>query len=249
MRCGLAVILTMASALAGGSSLRADGGEAALAVVEQALRAHGGEAALAKTRNLHRVGKGSLSVSGQQFPFSIETTMQLPDRMRDTTDLDVGGQKNRVLTVVNGEKVWQTLGADQKELDKERAGELRDEAFVLWLTTLVPLKDRSVTVTLLPPANVLGKPASALKVTAKGRPDVTLFFDKQSGLLIKIERPAKQAGIALKREYFLAEHKDFGGAKLPTRWLEVMNGTKAVDLTLTSYDFPSRIEDKVFDRP
>ena len=37
--------------------------------------------------------------------------------------------------------------------------------------------------------------------------------------------------------------------KLPTRWLEIANGNKSVDLTISSYDFPSRMDDKMLEKP
>ncbi len=66
---------------------------------------------------------------------------------------------------------------------------------------------------------------------------------------MKIERTAKQAGLTLKKEYVLSDHKDFEGVKLPTRWLELTNGMKSVDLTFSSYDFPSRLDEKAFAKP
>jgi hypothetical protein len=231
------------------AAAHADDREAALAVVDQAVKAHGGERALAKTQYVHRVGKGALFLFGEESPFTVDTTMHLPDRLRDTVESERSGQKNRLTIVLNGDKGWRVLGANRMEMDKSAVADLREELYVVWLVLSLPLKDRAFTLAAPAPANVLGKPATSLKVTAANRPEATLFFDKESGLLIKVERPAKQAGLAFKKEYFLADHKDFDGVKLPTRWLEVVNGNKATDLTVSAYDFPSRIDESLLEKP
>lgn len=228
---------------------RADDRDAALAVVDQAVKAHGGEGPLGKLRCVHRVGKGGWFLFGKENSFSVETVLQLPDRFRDTAEVEVGGQKNRMTTVLNGDRGWQLVGAGSLDLDKEKIAEFRDIAYDQWLMTLLPLKDRSLALATVPQANVLGKAAAAIKVTAANRPEVLLFFDKQSGLLVKVERAGKQAGISVKKEYFLADYKDFEGVKLPTRWLEMTSGNKSIDLTITAYDFPARIDERLLEKP
>lgn len=224
-------------------------GDDAAQIVDQAMRAHGGESALAKTKYVHRTAKGGWFVFGKENSFSAETYLRFPDGLRDTVDADVNGQKTRITIVLNGDRGWQRLGGGFQDLDKERLTELRDELHVLWLVIALPLKERSLTLAAPVEATVLGKPAHAIKVIGTNRPEATLFFDKQSGLLVKVERPAKQAGLSLKKEYLLADHKDFDGVKLPTRWLELTNGNKASDLTVTGYDFPARIDEKLLQKP
>src|SRR5207253_11297651 len=96
---------------------RADDRDAALTAVERAIRAHGGEAALGKTRYIHRVGKGSWILFGKESPFSVDTTMQLPDRFRDLIEVEISGQKNRMTLVLNGHRAWQTVGAGGMDMD------------------------------------------------------------------------------------------------------------------------------------
>jgi broad specificity phosphatase PhoE len=56
------------------------------------------------------------------------------------------------------------------------------------VSRLLPLlEDKKFELTSLPEATVLGKPAVGVNVRAKGKPDVKLYFDKQSSLLVKTE--------------------------------------------------------------
>ncbi len=245
----LVVVLMLGLVACVGKLAYGDDRDAALAVIDRAIRAHGGESALAKTRYIHRLGKGAWILFGKENPFTVDTTLQLPERLRDAIEMEANGQKSRMTIVLNGGRAWQSFGAGGVELEKERIAELRDETYVMSLTTLLPLKEKTITLSAPAGSNVQGKPASAIKVTGANRPEATLFFDNQAGLLVKIERTAKQAGLSLKKEYFLEDHKEFEGVKLPTRWLESTNGNKTIDLAIRSYDFPTSVDAKMFEKP
>lgn len=241
---GLALGLLVAS------STRADDRSAALEVIGRAVRAHGGERALAKAQTAHRTGKGTMVLYGQSSQFSTDTTFQLPDRLRDVIDFQLGDQKNRLVFVINGFSGWQVTPAGPAEMDKDRQTDVREETYVIWLTTLVPLPaDKDFVLTTLPEAPVLGRPALGVKVARKGRPDVSMYFDKQSNLLVKTARQARQAGRTIDKEYLYADHKEFGGVRLATRYTELINGNKSVELLITGYDFPDRIDAKTFEKP
>src|SRR5262249_43908858 len=159
----------------------------AKAVVERAIKAHGGADALTKAQTLVRNGTGSMTQFGQTVPFTDEGTWSLPDRLRVAAELD---KKFKLTIVLNGDKGWQSVGGPAVELSAERLGELREEAYVLWLTTLTPLTKSEYTLTPLAEIKVNGDPAVGVLAKTKGRPDVKLYFDKKSDLLVKVERRA-----------------------------------------------------------
>src|SRR5262245_33328547 len=222
--------------------------DAALAVVEQAIKAHGGDTRLARAQQMTRTGTGTLATVGKETPFSEELTLSLPDRYRHSVDLGPNAQtKTRVVVVLAKDKGGQQAGGMTLEVGPERLEELRGDAYLLWLTTLVPLaKDDGLTLAPQPDDRVGKAPAAVIKVSRKGQPDVRMFFDKASGLLVKTERRTREAASEFVQEHYYTEHKDFDGVKLPTQVIEMRSGQKFVQLTGLSYKFLGSVDDGHF---
>jgi hypothetical protein len=175
--------------------------------------------------------------------------VSLPVQARWSFDLNPENQKFRIVLVFNRDKGWRASSGATKELGKEEIDEFREEAYTLWVSTLVPLLDKQFELSSLPEARVLGQPAAGVKVVSKGHAEVKLYFDKKTNLLVKTERKAREAGLDLNKESYFADFKDFDGVKLATKQVDLSNGKKAADLTITSYRFPNRLDDRVFDKP
>jgi len=245
VRVGWALALLLASV----SAVRADDREEALAVVDQAIKAHGGQDALAKARSVERESSGQMFVAGKAVPFTDTFTARFPDQLRLDLKASEGGQKLQVLVVVNGDKGWQSTGGAAAELAAERVKELREDGFAYWLTTLVPLKkDDALTLAPLAEAKVNGKPARGVKVSRKGAGDVKLYFDKESHLLVKMERQAAEAGLSVAKEEVYSAHKEFDGVKLPTKIVQSLGGNKFIEITEAKYKFP-KLSDATFAKP
>jgi hypothetical protein len=216
----------------------------ALAVVAQAIKAHGGADALNKAQTRSRAGRGELTLSGN-VAFKTEEIVTLPERCR--TVLEAAGIR-RVI-VLNGDKGWMLTGGTTQEMNRELLAELREEPYVWWLMTLTPLQKAGFDLTPLPDAKVSGEDASVINVSHRGHADVRMFFDKKTGLLVKIARRAKEAGIPLDKEYSYGDYKEYDGAKLPTKEITTVNGRKLSEVKFTDYRLLSKVEDKTFDKP
>jgi hypothetical protein len=246
----LSLLLAGGCLLVASTATSADDISAAKAVVNEAIKAHGGREKLTKTEFMTRQARGVMSLLGQEVSFTDELVSQLPERLRWTLDAASSGQKTRLLLVINGDKGWQSTGGTVMDISKERLEELREEAYVIWLSTLLPLlKDNRFSLAALPGAAVDGRPASGILVSYKGRPDVKLYFDKETGLLVKIARRAKEAGLAIDKEYVYSAHKAFEGVQLPTKYVELANGKKFVEVAAISYTFLRSVDDGTFARP
>ena len=102
--------------------------------------------------------------------------------------------------VVNGDKGWQSAGGPAMALGAERLREIRNEMYVLWLTTLTPLKKDDVQLSPLPDIKVHGEAAAGIKATSKGHPDVKLYFDKKTHLLVKVDAASPRPACPLTRK-------------------------------------------------
>ncbi len=238
-------IALMALGLGIHTPVRAGERDKALAVIEQAIKAHGGAEALTKAQKRSRRGQGVLTLTGE-VPFTTEETVHLPDRCRVV--LEVG--RNRVVIVLNGDKGWLLPpGGSAQPMNKEQLAERREEPYVWWLMTLTPLQKDGFDLTPLPDAKVNGQDAAVVKVASKGHPDSRLFFDKKTGLLVKIARRAREAGVPLDREYLYSDHKDFDGVKLPAKEIITINGKKQSEVKFASYKLLSALDGATFNKP
>lgn len=222
----------------------------ALAVIDDAIRAHGGADKLAATKTMTRSSKGVMHLFGKENAFKADTAFQLPDRYRDAIVIEADGLKTPLTIVVNGDQGWNASAGMVAELGKTRVAEVREEMlYVVQLSTLLPLRDKSFELAPLPESKVLGLPALAVKVVSKGHSDAVLYFDKESRLLIKLERKAQEGGLGSNKEYYYRDHRDFDGLKMATKYIELMNGKKSIEMTIESYKFPEKIDEKVFGKP
>jgi hypothetical protein len=237
--------LILAALLVPASIIRADDRSDALAIVDDAIKAHGGADALAKAQAYTRKGSGSVKPLDKELPLVEELTVSLPDRMRLASEID---KTARVLIVLNGDKGWQSTGGPASEISGLRLKEVADEASIYWLATLLPLKNDSFTLKPLPEKKVNDKPVVGISASAKGRPDVRMYFDKASHLLVKIEREAVLGGLKVDKDYQFSDYKDVDGVKLPGRQTDYLNGKKVSEVSVSSYNV-HKPDDATFAKP
>lgn len=217
----------------------------ALAVLDKAIKAHGGTNALDKAQKRSRSGQGTFFVSGET-KFRTEETVSFPNRCR----VEVNPERSRIILVLDGDKGWMQAGGETQELNKASLQEKQEELYVWRLMNLTPLRQDEFELKLLPDAKVKDRDAAVVLVSHKKYPAARLFFDKESGLLVKIARRATESGLLLSKEYVYSDHKEFDGVKMPTREVITLNGSvKFSDVKFSEYKILSRIEDKLFEKP
>ena len=249
MRQAIVPFLGLLILTSAGSSARADDREAALGVITDTIRVDGGEDRLARCRNMVRNARGTFFFFGKDVKFTTQLILEFPDRLRDMIEVEQEGQKVRILRVVTRDGAWTSTGGAAAQMNKPEADELREEMYVLWLTTLVPLRDAAFQLAVLPESKVDGRPAAAIKVSRAGHPDVKLHFDKQTKRLAKLERQAREVGLVVNKEYVFSEPRDFEGVTRATRQLEFAAGKKTTELLVTSFAFPGKVEENTFAKP
>jgi hypothetical protein len=234
-----------------GPLAKVDEPNAATALINRAIQAQGGLENLAKTQNMIRKATGTVLFFGQEVPFTDETIVQLPNRWRWTFEGGPAqGEKTRYTMTYNGDKAWQKAAEATTEAPKERLQEIREQVYCLWIATLVPFKtEKGFTFIVLADRKVNGQDAAAILVLRQGQNDLTLCFDKTSGLLVNIQRKAKEAGIPTDKEYFYSDYRSVNGVRLPTKYIEHSNGKKVVDVSSISYQFLSHVDASLFGKP
>jgi len=227
---------------------RAD--DEAMKILDRAISAHGGSTALERMPTMVRSQSGTLVLNGMKLPFSSTLNCDLPDRYR--LDVELGPQKTRVNIIVIRERGWEVNGGVALDMGKDRHQEALKEGYALYLTSLVPIRQSKNNFTLKKIPDIKGhggKPAAGLLVSQKGQDDVRMYFDKESGLLVQMERRGSLAGLVTTKDYIFADFKEFRGVKLPAHHIERFNGQEYMESKNCTYTFPSRADERLFAKP
>jgi hypothetical protein len=166
------------------------------AIIERALQAMGGAEAVKQRGAVRSKMRGKIYTGQPDQSVPIDGEMlESGSRSKMIFRLDVGGTKIKAIVVMDGDKSWrefngqvETPGKD--EIESLRASQHQDR--VTGLTAL--LSDKEFTLALLDDTRVNGRPVRGVKVSYKGQPDTHLYFDKESGFLVKYAYRAKKTG-------------------------------------------------------
>ncbi len=222
----------------------------AAGVIARAVRATAGsEDGLEKLRATIQTARGVIYLPGQDTPVERTAYVNPPDRLKYAGRMGPAGQQQPFAFCIDGLKGWQQLSGTVQDLSPLQYDAMQDEAYLLWVTSLVPLRQKGFTLKSLPDTRVNGQPAVGVQVTHPGRSAVQLYFDAGSSLLLRAVYRAREAGIEVGKDYTYADHRDFDGLKLPTRITVLQNNRKVEEWRVEGYRFPGKIEDSVFAKP
>ena len=212
------------------SAVRADDG-AAWALIDEAIRAHGGAAALAKcaTATLKTEGIFQGYDRTPVFFHTCEATMRGADQYRMTVHGKVYEQSFHIVNILNGKQGWIKQASDGaqdvRECTPAQLADFQECGYVNWIATLVPLVDRDFDLALAGEREHHGRSLVGVRVSSRGRRDATLFFDKQTHLLVKTEtRGMAGTGVEGTVETIRGRYKEFDGVRLPISWEVYYNG-------------------------
>jgi len=172
------------------------------------LQSVGGTAAAARIST--RIQKGTLTVGSEHFP--VEVLAQAPAK-RVTTVRFPGGDS---VTGINGEEGWLTTpghAADDMSPSERDAARMDAELFFPASLTLI-FKELRVER----PSRIDDREVYVLAGTRENVPPVELFFDQQSGLLVRVLRFEETPLGRNPTEIDYADYREEGGVKTPFRW-------------------------------
>lgn len=220
------------------------------AVLDKGIKALGGEGKLGKVKAYSMKSKGKIYIQGNPNDFSSEATVEGLDHFRSKFEGDFGGMKIDVTSVIAGDKGWTTF-PESAEMDADRlAHQKRDIYLQVLPATLLPLKDNSYTLASAKEEQVNGKPAVGVKITGPDKKDFTLFFDKESGLPVKLVGQVHNfMGEEVAQETTYSDYKDFDGIKKATKSETKHNGDKIVEAEVTEFKVLDKVDPKTFTKP
>ncbi|MBI1917663.1 MAG: hypothetical protein HYS12_23455 [Planctomycetes bacterium] len=243
------VALTLAASLSAAGA-EPDLDKDAQAIVRRAIKAHGGAGKLARTRIMRETTRGTLLVMGTKVPFTSETVVRMPDQFRNVLTSEVGGRKRQVVQVFNGTKGWTSENGVPRAVGAGVIGNWKEMAHAAHVAMLTPLlaADKGYTLSALGESAVGGRKAVGVKVSIKGRNDVRLYFDKETGLLVKKSFQPGDGKESVRDEVY-SHFKEFEGLNRHTRTTVLLGGKPHAEAERLSLEFLERVDDKEFDKP
>jgi hypothetical protein len=222
-----------------------------MAIIDKAIEATGGAQNLSKRRAESFKGKGTFHGLGQAIEFGGEWWIQPPDKFKNVINVDAGGQKFEIVQVVSGNKGWRSMMGNVEEMTEEQLGEAKEELYASRIAQLTPLKDADVKLTPLGASKVGDKEVLGVKVSSKNHKDISLFFDKKTGLLVKSQHRAKDqmSQQEVERDTIYSDYKEQDGIKLPMKISTKQDGKDYVDMAVSEYKLVDKLDDKLFTKP
>ncbi len=207
-------------------------------LLEKFVQALGGAEAIQKV--MSRVEKGTIGIGSRQFP--IEVFAKAPDKRISIVQTPNG----QSITAFDGHAGW--LGntgrptRDMSAAENEAARLNADFYFAAHVKQVL----RELRVGR--PEKIGDRTANVLLGRREGQPPVKLYFDPDSGLLVRLVRYTETPLGRNPAQIDFADYRDSGGVKIPFRWtLAQPNGRFTIQVEQVQQNVP--IDDAKFAKP
>lgn len=223
------------------------------AIIVKAIKAHGGEEKLKalETKGIEIKAKGTIHLLGG-FGYTSEAYAQLPGKFKEVTQMEINGMQVTQTVVLNGDEVWIKVNDMIIDLGEPLKKEVKEQMYERRAMSLVPLlKDKKYELAPLGEIKVGDEDAVGVKVSSKDRRDVSLYFSKATGLLVKTESRAFDfmTNQEVAQEMILSDYVEQDGYKSPRKLVMNREGKKFLDKETTEFRVVDKIDESVFAKP
>lgn len=221
------------------------------AILDKAIKAVGGEEKLRKAEAISWKTKGTITFNGNEMEVKTHATARGLDHYRRESEIDANGEPRTFMIVLSGDKGWRKFGDEPQALEDDGLANQKRSAYLEILpVTLVALKGKDFKLESAAEETVDGKPAAGIKVTGPDQKDFTLYFDKESGLPVKlVAQVAGFQGGEHKQETTYKDYKDFDGIKKATKVESKRDGEDFAKSEVTEFKVLDKVDDKAFSEP
>lgn len=208
------------------------------ALIARYIQALGGADALKKITSITE--KGSANVNGRQMPIDIYA--QAPNRRVSFLHVPNGDS----VTAFNGTAGW--LASPGRPIHDMTASEANGARLEAEFTFPANLQQEFTRLRVLHPDKIDDKPVTQVVGMREGQPPVRLYFDDQSGLLVRTVRYAETALGRMPTQVDYADFRDVNGVKMPHQWtISRPNGRFTIQVSEIQQNQP--IDESKFVRP
>jgi len=225
--------------------------DGAKATIEKGIKSLGGEAKLSKGKAIAWKTKGKLNFGGNESSFTSKSTMVGLDRFRGEFEGEFGGNMVKGVTVLDHDKGWRKFGDMSMDLDE---GGLANEKRTIYLQvvaiTLLPLKGKDFQVEAAGEEKVGDAEAVGVKVTPPDGKEFKLYFDKTTGLPLKlVAKVVGFMGDEFTQETTYDDYKDFAGIKKATKIVSKRDGEQFLEAEISDFELLEKVDDEWFVEP
>jgi hypothetical protein len=244
-----AVLTALLVQLAGARAADAD--KDAKAIVAKAIEAKGGAANLEKYKASTSKFTGKVSINDMEVKMSGTAKDQAPDKSRLDASMDLNGQVVPFTQILNGKKGWQGIAGNVDEMDKDALAEALEQNYASQLTDMRGLNGPGIKLKALGESKVDGKTVVGVRASSEGHRDLSLFFSKDDGLLVKTEGKGKDTmgGGEFNAESIFSDYKDAGGLKVAHKVKVLRDGKPFLQMQLTEVNLAEKLPEKDFANP
>ncbi len=228
--------------------------EDARLIIDMAIHAAGGREALRKYQGpVFREQRGKTFAGSGPFEITLKVTEWLPDKMRTEQVTLRQGIKVPAVQGLNATRGWITVESREPparlpmykatEMDATTIEATRNRLYMHWVATLLPLDEAAFQLATVDDIAIDSRPAIGVSVSHPDRPQVELYFDKETFLMVKLARVANGRVIA----EFYFDHAELEGLVYPTRTVVHKDGKKVLEIETTEFKFIDPPADDFFD--
>ena len=227
----------------------------AQAILDKAIKALGGQEKLAKLTSFVETAKcKSFPPDATPTEYSRTISCRFPDLWCRQTETH---ERKGTRYVLNGEQGWFYVEDDLYEFTKEQVERRREiwrDELIVW--QFLFFKDTNYKLSPLGASKVGDQAAVGVKASRKRVPDLKLYFDRDTGLLLKREReeaeptpPGEKPPPPIIEEILYENYKEVGGIKYPTKTTALINKEKISEGEITEFKIVERFDEKTFAKP
>ncbi len=245
---GTALAIMFVTAI--GSLVRADDNDPTT-VLDKAIKALGGEEKLKKVGATSWKSKLTFSFNGNTNKVTAQAIVQDLEHYRTEFEGEFGGNPIKGVAVLNGDKGWRRFGDEKTVMDSEALANEKRRVYLLVIPSLLlPLKGTGFKLERVAELKVADKPAAGIKATGPDGKDFTLYFDKESGLPVKlVAKVVSFQGDPFTQETTYTDYKEFDGIKRATKAESKRDGEDFIKSEMTEFKILDKVDPKTFSEP
>ena len=183
-------------------------GPSADQLLDKYVQAVGGAAAIDKVTS--RIMKGTIDFGGKSLPIDIYA--KEPEKRISFTHMPEGDS----VTAFNGQEGW--LGTPGRPVREMHSSDLDGASIDADLHLATHLKTMFTEMSLEGQEKVGDRDTYVVVGRREAKPPIRLYFDQQSGLLLRLVRYGETALGWMPTQIDYADYRDTNGVKIPYRW-------------------------------
>ncbi len=205
------------------------------------LRDQTGGKAYAKLKSLHSVQEMTVQSPMGALAITIDSTLQLPDRLRMVTKLPFGEQT----MVVNGDKGWAAGMSPRQDLDAAQVAEILAGFKTDIKYMLGHLGEFEFQA--LAPMEIAGKTCNPVAFHHDGETKV-YFLDAASGMMVMTQEPAvnQMTGSPVTQKSYVNEYGELGGIKMPVSITVTHDDEDFAEVVVKTYEVNPAVDAAIF---